>query len=150
MRIVLADEQEILRDGLRCLFSDDPAVEIAGEAATADDLLALLPSIQPDVTLVDLDMRGSGGINIVPKILERCSTTRVVVLTLFEDHAFASRVIDAGAAGCISKRASFEDVRSALRELMNRPTTVSITVPVKREGAPEPAPRPAPAPAVAV
>src|SRR6202008_137157 len=85
IRILVADDHPVYRDGLRALAARSPDLELVGEAATGTDAVALADSSQPDVILMDLRMPEMSGIEATRAILERRPETRVLILTMSED-----------------------------------------------------------------
>jgi len=117
VRIVLADDQELVRAGLRALLERDPGLAVVGEAADGDEAYALVAAERPDVVLMDLRMPGRDGIEATRRIVAdpALAAVRVVALTTYgtDDHVFAA--IRAGAAGFLLKDCGPDELRRAVR-----------------------------------
>lgn len=115
IRLLLVDDHQIVRAGLRMLFQAEPDMEIAGEASSGEEALALVPTVQPDVVIMDVAMPGMNGIEATRRIRAVSPHTAVLALTMHEDEQYFFAMLDAGAAGYIPKRAAPDDLVSAIR-----------------------------------
>lgn len=115
IRLLLVDDHQIVRAGLRMLFQAEPDMEIVGEASSGDEALAFVPTLQPDVVIMDVAMPGMNGIEATRRIREISPHTAVLALTMHEDEQYFFAMLDAGAAGYIPKRAAPDDLVSAIR-----------------------------------
>lgn len=110
---MIVDDHPIVREGLRGMLAAEPDIEVAAEAASGDEAVALVPRIAPDVVLMDLRMPSGDGVSAI----ERLPGHRVLVLTTFQDDADIVRAIEAGAAGYLLKDASRADLAAAVRNV---------------------------------
>ncbi|MBI1295994.1 response regulator [bacterium] len=115
IRLLLVDDHEIVRAGLRMLFLAEPDMTIVGEAGSGQDALRLVRELKPDVVLMDVAMPGMTGIEATRQIKEASPETAVLALTMYEDEQYFFEMIHAGAAGYIPKRAAPDDLVSAIR-----------------------------------
>lgn len=115
IRVILVDDHEIVRAGLRMLFSAEPEVEIVGEANSGEEAVALVEALTPDVVLMDIAMPGIGGGEATRRIKKLRPQTAVLALTMHEDEAYFFEMLEAGASGYVPKRAAPDDLMSALR-----------------------------------
>ena len=115
IRLLLVDDHQIVRAGLRMLFQAEPDMEIVGEASSGEEALALVPTLQPDVVIMDVAMPGMNGIEATRRIREINPHAAVLALTMHEDEQYFFAMLDAGAAGYIPKRAAPDDLVSAIR-----------------------------------
>jgi DNA-binding NarL/FixJ family response regulator len=115
LRILIADDHPIFRDGMRALVASIPDMEAVGEAATGDEAVALAAELQPDLVLMDLQMPGIGGVEATRQILHASPHVRVLVVTMFEDDYSVFAAMRAGARGYIVKGASPDDMQRAIR-----------------------------------
>lgn len=115
IRLLLVDDHQIVRAGLRMLFQAEPDMEIAGEAGSGDEALSAVTALQPDVVIMDVAMPGMNGIEATRRIREMSPTTAVLALTMHEDEQYFFEMLHAGAAGYIPKRAAPDDLVSAIR-----------------------------------
>jgi two-component system response regulator NreC len=116
MRIVLADDHAVVRSGLKLLLESEHGFEVVAIAGTAEDALRYVLGHKPDVLILDLNMPGSRtSLDVIPEVAEVSPGTRVVVLTMQEDPAFARRALRAGAVGYVLKEAADEELVQAVR-----------------------------------
>jgi len=141
--IVLADDHGVLRGGLRALLNAEVDLKVIGEAASGDEALRLVPELQPDIVLLDLNMPGPGGIEVTRKLRDLVPETRVLVLTVHEDEGLLREAIESGASGYIIKRAVESELINAIRavargEMYIHPsmTRALLNTPTKRKRAP--------------
>jgi len=115
IRVLIADDHVLFRDGLRALLNSVPDVEFVGEAATGDEAIAQAAALQPDVILMDIQMPGLNGIEATRRILQTSPHIGVIVLTMFEDDDSVFAAMRAGARGYILKGADQAEVLRAIR-----------------------------------
>jgi DNA-binding NarL/FixJ family response regulator len=115
VRVVLADDQPLVRAGLRMLIADIPDIEVVGEAGSGAEAVRLAEQIQPDVVLMDIRMPGMDGIEATRIITTGASIARVVVLTTFDDDDYVYGALRAGASGFLVKDMSLEEILTAVR-----------------------------------
>jgi DNA-binding NarL/FixJ family response regulator len=114
VRVVIADDQLLFREGLRTLLSVRPDIDVVGEAADGEEAVALVESLQPAVVLMDLRMPRLDGIQATARIRDRCPSTAVLVLTTFDDDANLFGALRAGAVGYLLKDVSSETLHAAI------------------------------------
>jgi DNA-binding NarL/FixJ family response regulator len=115
IRILLADDHTILREGLRAFLSYYRDVEIVGEAGDGIDAVDMTEALQPDIVLMDIAMPRLNGLEATRLIRERFPRTRVLILTQYEDSPYVLPLLKAGASGYVLKRALGADLVDALR-----------------------------------
>ena len=104
VRLVLADDHEVVRAGLRLLLDAEPGFEVVAEAGDVEGAVRYTRGHKPDVLVLDLNMPGSlTSIDAIPQIAEASPATRVVILTMQDDPAFARSALQAGAIGYVLK-----------------------------------------------
>lgn len=116
MRFLLVDDHAVVRSGLRRLLAAVPGAEIS-EAAEGRAALAAVRAEQPDVVLLDLNLPGLGGLELLRRVLLDHPAARVVVLSMHAEALYAARALGAGAAGYLSKNASPEELLDAIRRV---------------------------------
>ncbi|MCY1143557.1 response regulator transcription factor [Actinoplanes sp. Pm04-4] len=130
VRVVLADDQELVRAGLRALIERDSELAVVGEAADGDEAYAIVVETRPDVVLMDLRMPGRDGIEATRRIVAdpTLAAVRVVALTTYgtDEHVFAA--IRAGAAGFLLKDCGPDELRRAVRLVANGEALLSPAV----------------------
>ncbi|MFQ5657670.1 MAG: response regulator [Candidatus Methylomirabilales bacterium] len=115
LRIVIADDHRLFREGLIALLLGEENLVVAGEAATGPDVLRVVEEIRPDVLLLDLFMPDLGGPEVLPKIRDRSPATKVLLLTNKFDQEPVFRALWEGARGYLQKSASSEELLKAIR-----------------------------------
>ncbi len=115
LRVLIADDHPIFRDGIRALLASVPDFEVTGEAATGEEAIAAAAASQPDVVLMDLQMPGIGGVEATRQILFASPHIRVLIVTMFEDDYSVFTAMRAGARGYIIKGANSSDMLRAIR-----------------------------------
>jgi DNA-binding NarL/FixJ family response regulator len=115
IRVVIADDHAVVRQGLRTLLELQDEMEVVGEAADGEEALAQVEATVPDVALLDLVMPRLGGIDAIRRIRERSPTTRILVLTSFADDETVLPAVRAGAAGYLLKDVQPQDLIAAIR-----------------------------------
>jgi DNA-binding NarL/FixJ family response regulator len=115
IRVVLADDQPLVRAGLRVLIADNDDIEVTGEAATGAQAVQLARDTRPDVVLMDIRMPGMDGIEATRLITAGGEPPRVVILTTFDtdDHVYGA--LRAGASGFLVKDMALDDILAAIR-----------------------------------
>jgi DNA-binding NarL/FixJ family response regulator len=115
IRIVLADDHPVYRDGLRALIDRSPDLELVGEASSGAEAIAMAASSSPAVILMDIRMPGMSGIEATRQILEARPEARILILTMSEDDDSLFAAMRAGARGYLPKDADSEDLVRAIR-----------------------------------
>ena len=115
IRVVVADDHALFRDGLKALLASEPGFELVGEAATGDEAVAVAAEIQPDVVLMDLQMPGTNGVDATRAIVGASPHVGVLVVTMFDDDDSVFAAMRAGARGYVLKGARYDEVLRAIR-----------------------------------
>jgi len=115
-RILIADDHKIVRDGLKRILAGSD-IEVAAEAASGDEALALVKARDFDVAMVDMSMPGLSGIALVKRLREEKPKMKVLVLSMHGEHQYAVRALKAGASGYLTKDSAAEQLLGALRKI---------------------------------
>lgn len=115
IRLMLVDDHEVVRSGLRMLLEGEPDVEIVGEFGLAKEALASLERLKPDVVVMDIGLPDLSGIDAAREVKRLREGTAVVALTIHEDEEYFFKMLDAGASGYVPKRAAPEELLTAIR-----------------------------------
>jgi DNA-binding NarL/FixJ family response regulator len=115
IRVLLADDQELLRAGLRMVLKPQPDIELVGEAADGEQAVALARRVKPDVAVMDIRMPGIDGIEATRRLLVHPEAPRVLVLTTFGEDEYVYDALRAGASGFLLKDAPPEELVTAIR-----------------------------------
>jgi DNA-binding NarL/FixJ family response regulator len=118
IRVIVVDDQELLRRGLRMILETDPAIDVVGEAEDGRRALALIPSLAPDVVLADARMPVLDGLGLVRHCAVSHPGLPVLVLTTFDDADLVHQLLEAGAAGFLLKDISTEALTDAVRQVL--------------------------------
>lgn len=144
IRVLIADDQDLVRAGVRALLQHDPGLEVVAEASSGTQAVALAREHRPDVILMDLRMPGLSGLDATGRILEEpaLAGTRVIVLTTFDDEADILEAIRRGAAGYLLKDTASDELRRAIRTVADGGSLLSprVTARVMQHLASLPAP----------
>jgi DNA-binding NarL/FixJ family response regulator len=119
IRVLLADDHTLMRDGLKALLASTPDIEVVGEASDGHDAVKLALSLQPDIVLMDVSMPGLNGIETLRAIRQRGSAAWVIMLTMHSDVEHVYRAFDAGADGYLLKEAAGTELVTAVRSVQN-------------------------------
>lgn len=128
IRLLIVEDQRIVREGLRALFEDEPSVVIAGEAAGGEAAVELYARLRPDVVLMDLQMPGVDGAEATRRICAADPNARVLVLTTYSTDEFIFAALRAGARGYLLKDASADELIAAVRAIKAGQTQLSPEV----------------------
>lgn len=115
LRVLLVDDHEIVRTGLRLLFQAEPDILIVGEAGSGEAAIAAVTALKPDVVVMDIAMPGMNGIEATRQIKAVSPETAVLALTMHEEEPYFFQMLEAGASGYVPKRAAADDLISAIR-----------------------------------
>jgi DNA-binding NarL/FixJ family response regulator len=115
IQVILADDQPLVRAGLRMLIEQTPGIDVAGEAGTGAEAVQLVRDAGPDVVLMDIRMPGMDGIEATRLITAGDTRARVLVLTTFDDDDYVYGALRAGASGFLVKDMALEDILTAIR-----------------------------------
>lgn len=115
IRLMIADDHKLFREGIKALLAVTDNIEIIGEAEDGDSVLKQARELEPDVILMDINMPGLNGIRATEQILEKQPQTRIIMLTMLEDDASIFLAMRAGARGYLLKGADPQEVLSVIR-----------------------------------
>jgi len=115
IRLLLVDDHQIVRAGLRMLFQAEEDMEIVGEVSSGDEAIKAVSKLKPNVVIMDVAMPGMGGIEATRRIKKASPDTVVLALTMHEDEQYFFKMLSVGASGYIPKRAAPDDLVSAIR-----------------------------------
>jgi DNA-binding NarL/FixJ family response regulator len=117
IRVLLADDHQIVRDGLKRILGAAGDVQVAGEAADGDAALALVRANDYDVALLDMSMPGLSGIDLVKRLKAEKPKLRILVLSMHGEQQYAARALKAGASGYLTKDSAAQQLLGALRKV---------------------------------
>jgi two-component system, NarL family, response regulator NreC len=119
MRVLLADDHTLFREGVRSLLATETDIEVVGQASNGLEAIQMAEQLLPDVIVMDLMMPVMSGIEATRRIKVQLPDTKVLVLSMYDDEEYVQQLLAAGASGCILKRATSEELVKALREVVS-------------------------------
>ena len=125
IRIIIADDHQILRQGLKSLLEKEPDMEVVGEAEDGRRIMTLVKELVPHVVVMDVKMPGLNGIEATRQILSELPKVKVIALSMYGDHRFVTNMLKAGAHAYLLKEGAFEELVQAIRLVMNNKTYLS-------------------------
>ena len=139
IRVLIADDHKIVRDGLRRILAATSDIEVVAEAASGDETLALVKANDYDVAMLDLSMPGLAGIALVKRLKAEKPKLRVLVLSMHGEHQYAARALKAGASGYLTKDSASEQLVGALRKIAAGGVHISDAAAASLVGSAQPA-----------
>ena len=115
--VLLTDDHELVRTGIRRLLEDSKQVNIVGEAECGEDSLQLAQSLKTDVILMDVNMPGIGGVETCRRILQRNPKQKIIVLTVHNEQTFPKRLLEIGAKGYLTKECGLDEMIKAIKQV---------------------------------
>jgi two-component system invasion response regulator UvrY len=128
IRVLLVDDHELVRTGIRRLLEEAGDIEVVGEAADGDEALKVARKVSPDVVLMDLNMPGMGGIEATRRLIRLQPGAKVIALTVLDDAPFPARLSEAGALGYLSKGCPAAEVIEAVRTVHRGGRYIAVSV----------------------
>jgi DNA-binding NarL/FixJ family response regulator len=128
IRVLLADDQPLIRGGFRMILEEQPDIAVVGEAADGDQAVQLARRVDPDVVLMDVRMPGVDGIEATRRIVEQSPRSKVLVLTTFDLDEYAFSALRHGASGFLLKDARPDDLAEAIRAVASGDAVVAPSV----------------------
>jgi len=125
LRVFLVDDHRVLREGMQRLIDFEKDMEVCGQASDAAEALARAPAAKPDLALLDLGLKGTGGLDLIKSLRQRLPKLSILVMSMFEESMYAERALRAGAKGYIMKHEPSEAVIAALRQVAKGRTFLS-------------------------
>ena len=117
IKVLIADDHTVVRQGLKQILSEDPQLTVVGEAADGNEVLAALETLSVDALVLDITMPGRNGLDVLKEVKRKRPTLPVLVLSMHPEDQFAIRILRAGAAGYITKESAPEELVGALRKV---------------------------------
>lgn len=117
IRVLIADDHALMREGIRALLRATDDIEVVGEAADGDGAIREAARLDPDVILMDVAMPGLGGLEATLSIRKERPSAKILVLTQYVDREYVARFLKAGVAGYVLKKAASSDLVSAIRSV---------------------------------
>jgi DNA-binding NarL/FixJ family response regulator len=128
IKIVLADDHRLLREGLRSLLEEQPDMSVVGEADNGKTAVQLATNLKPDIVIMDISMPGLNGIDATQQVLSVCPEAKVIALSMHTERRTVLEMINAGAVGYLLKDCAFEEVVQAVRAVASNNTYLSAKI----------------------
>ena len=125
IKVIIVDDHDLIRAGIRHMLTDAPGIKVVGETNNGEDVLKLVRESSPDLVLMDIRMPGIGGLEATRKILRFSPDTKILIITACKDDMHPSRLLQIGASGYLTKDASMEEMVKAVRNVYAGQTYVS-------------------------
>ncbi len=117
IKVLLADDHSIVREGLRKVLEDSNEIEVIAEAADGETALDKAMHYKPDVAVIDISMPGMDGLEVVTRLSNYCSGVPVLILTMHDEEQYVIRAIEAGAMGYVTKQSAPEQLVAAVKKI---------------------------------
>jgi len=128
INILLTDDHELVRTGIRRLLEDTGQVQIVGEADCGETSLKLAQSLKPDVILMDVNMPGIGGVETCRRILQRNPKQKIIVLTVHNEQTFPKRLLEIGAKGYLTKECGIDEMVKAIKQVSSGGSYIASSI----------------------
>jgi len=115
IRVILVDDHQIVRDGIKALISEDPSIQIVGEAASGEEFETLIQNEKPDVVLMDINLPDTTGIELTQKTVEKYPNINILMLSMHMSDEFITNSIEVGAKGYLPKTTSQKELLEAIK-----------------------------------
>jgi len=136
VQILIADDHDVVRQGLRRVLEAEPGWVVCGEAANGREAVALAVALRPEVVLLDISMPGLNGIDATRRIRRLVPSTRIIILTMHNAEQIVTEALDAGVRGCVLKSDSARTLVTAVERVLANQTYISAALRIgQSEGA---------------
>jgi len=115
IKILLVDDHDLVRLGIKKLLGDVGNINIVGEASSGEEAIKLVPQVKPDVILMDVKMPGMGGLEATKRIVKSHPDIKILVVTVYGDEPYPTRVLQAGASGYMTKGVGLDEMIQAIK-----------------------------------
>jgi DNA-binding NarL/FixJ family response regulator len=115
IKVLIADDHALFREGLRMLLTQESGIQVVGEATQGDEALSMAEALEPDILLLDIRMPKVDGLTVLPKIREKSPRTKVLILSAFFEDDLIIEAMQNGAKGYLLKEATYKDLVKAIR-----------------------------------
>jgi two-component system invasion response regulator UvrY len=126
--VLLTDDHELVRTGIRRLLEDSKQVHIVGEAECGEDSLQLVQTLKPDIILMDVNMPGIGGVETCRRILQRDPKQKIIVLTVHNEQTFPKRLLEIGAKGYLTKECGVDEMILAIKQVNSGGSYIATSI----------------------
>lgn len=124
IKVVIADDHEIFRDGFKLLLHNIDGIVILGEASNGEELLSLVERVLPDIVITDIKMPVMDGIEATERLIKKFPSLKIIALSMFSDEDVVLKMIEAGAKGYLLKNVSKDEIVNAIKAVYNNKTYI--------------------------
>lgn len=128
INVFIVDDHEIIREGLKKILKEEPDLKVVGEAQSGDEVLKNIKDIECDIMLLDMNMPGRSGLELLSDLKEIKPNLRILVLSIHPEDKFALRTLKAGAAGYLCKDTALDELVIAIRKVYTKGRYLSTTL----------------------
>jgi DNA-binding NarL/FixJ family response regulator len=128
IKVILADDHKIMRDGLRSLLENEPDIEVVAEAENGRIAVQQVQELSPDIVLMDVSMHDLNGIEATRQIVAKYPDVKVLALSMYSDKSYVAGILSAGASGYILKDSAFDELSEAIRVVISGQFYLSSSV----------------------
>ncbi len=118
VKILIADDHKIVREGLCAMFANQADMEVVGEAEDGVAAIRIARELRPDVVIIDVNMPNMDGIDAARRLLKELPETKIIALSMYAKKAFVTKMLDAGASGYVLKGGAFSELAEAVNTVM--------------------------------
>lgn len=117
VKIVLADDHNIVRNGIRSLLENEPGIKVVGESEDGESAFKMVMQLKPDILISDINMPKVNGIELTEKIVAAGISTQILILSMYNDEAYILRSVEAGVMGYLPKDAEYGEILKAIKSI---------------------------------
>ncbi len=128
IKIIVADDHKLVRDGICSLLKSNSDIQVVAETGSGKEAVELCLKLKPNIILLDLGIPDMDGLEVTKQILASGSDVKIIILTMYENQEYATRVLNAGARGLIVKRVSSEELPDIIRRVMAGEICITDTI----------------------
>ncbi len=118
IKVLLVDDHELVRTGIRRLLDDTSGIKVVGEADSGEEAFLQVRKLKPDVVLMDVNMPGIGGLEATRKLMQLDPSLKVIIVTIHTEEPFPTRLLEAGASGYLTKDCGINEIVNAIRAVI--------------------------------
>jgi two-component system invasion response regulator UvrY len=119
INILLVDDHELVRTGIKRLLNDAKGIKVISEASSGEEAIKMVNKPKPDVVLMDVNMPGIGGLEATRRIMQADPSLKVIVVTVHAEEPFPTRLLEAGASGYLTKGCAMDEIITAINKVYN-------------------------------
>ena len=127
-KVLLIDDHDLVRNGIRRLLEDTSEVKIIGEAVSGEEGVKKAQALDPDIILLDINMPGIGGLEACHRILQRRPEQKIIILTVHTEESFPKRLLEIGAKGYLTKECTISEMMDAIKAVCSGGSYISASI----------------------